>query len=159
MKKILVLAVASMIAVACSPVKISELQEIGVNNQTCVLYFSKPIKQPIRVSIDDREIPIALPATGRQLEVHHLAVGQHRLRVESDFYIFSEPIRSFEYSPEANQVVLVFAVRSYLDETAPVHHEQPGFFKRAWNSMLFWRKKTVEDVSIDTSGVYGEFTD
>jgi len=148
-----------MLAVACSPLRISELQEIGVNNQTCVLYFSKNITDPIRIFIDDREMPIALPATGRQLEIHNLAVGQHRLRMESDFYIISEPIRTFEYNPEANQVVLVFAVRSYLDQTAPVRREQPGFFKRVWNSMLFWRKKTVEDVSIDTSGVYGEFTD
>lgn len=159
MKKTIILVIASLVAVACGPMKISDLREIGIQNQTCVLYFSRTLTDPIRLVIDGKPVPIAQPASGRRLEVSNLPVGEHKFQIDSDFYIVSEPIRTFEYNPEKGQVIQVYAVRKYLDETAPNREEQPGIFKRTWNGMLFWRKQSAQDEAIDTTGIYAEFAD
>ncbi len=159
MKKLILLAFATLFVISCRPVKISDIREVGTKNNTCVLFFSNTINYPIQLSIDDQPVPIALPMKGKQLEIHNLSEGSHTFSLKSNYYIFSEPIRKFNYSPADGKNVLIFAVLKYRDKTAPNREELPGFWKRTWNGMLFWRKKSVDDRTIDTSGMYGEFTD
>lgn len=159
MKKLILLVFATLFVISCGPVKISDIRDVGTKNDTCVLYFSRVLNYPIQLSIDDQPVPIALPIKGKQLEIHNLSEGRHTFRIDSDYYILSEPIREFHYLPANGRNVLVFAVLKYRDQTAPPREELPGLWKRTWNGMLFWRKKSVDNRTIDTSGMYAEFTD
>jgi len=157
---VLMLLVAVLSSTACGPLKVNEMQKIGVKNHTLVIYFSRKIKHSIELSIDGNSIPIAAPATGRMLQIHNLKPGKHNISIVSNFYIFSQPVRDFNYSPGKNETAIVFSALKYSENTRPIQEKnKPGLLKGMLNAITFWKGKETETESkIDTSKLYGEFT-
>ena len=156
---ILLIGIFSM--TACGPMKVTKMQQIGVKNQTMVMYFSRKIKHSFVLSIDNKPVPVAAPATGRLLQIHNLKPGTHHITIRSDWYIFNMPIRDFSYQPEKNETAVLFSALKYSEDTRPIQEKnKAGLFRRMLNTILFWRgKETDTAVKIDTTKVYGEFTD
>ena len=160
-RKYIPILVILMLTVACGPTKISQLQKTALKDQTLVLYFSRTVKHNLTVSIDNKNVPIAAPAEGRRLEIHNLKPGNHQLALSSSYYIVSEPIRDIQFTPKEKQVVQLFGLIKYRDQSVgtPTAKRQ-GFFKTLFSKLLFWKGKTTEEEKkIDTTGIYGEFTD
>lgn len=156
----ILLVLVSSIWFSCSPMKMPEMQEIGVKNHSLVLFFSKKVTEPIDVVVDRKRVPIVAPAEGTRLEIYNLETRRHRLEIRSNHYIVNQPLRYVDFDPEKGQVVEIVAVIPYADETAPdTGREKAGLMRRMWNRLTFWNKETGEAERIDTTAVYGEFTD
>jgi len=140
--------------------KMPEMREIGTKNRSLVLFFSKKVTEPIQVVIDRKPVPIVAPAEGTRLQIYNLETRRHRLEIRSNHYIFSHPLRYVDFDPEKGHVVEIVAVIQYSDETAPdTGQKKAGLMRRLWNRLTFWNKETGEAKRIDTSAVYGEFSD
>lgn len=163
MKKhiVLILLIAIFSTTACAPLKVNEMQELGVKNHTLVMCFSRKMKHPFVLSIDGNQVPIAAPATGHLLQIHNIKPRKYRISIVSNWYIFSQPVRDISYTPEKNETAIVFSALKYSETTRPVQEKKgSGIFKKILNAMLFWKDKETEaQKKIDTSKIYGEFTD
>ncbi len=162
MKKhiVLMLFVAVLSSTACGPLKVNEMQQIGVKNHTLVMYFSRKIKHPFSLSIDGTQVPVVAPGTGQLLQIHNIKPGKHNISIVSNWYIFSQPVRDISYSPDKNETAIVFSALKYSETTRPVKEKnRPGMLKRMLNAMIFWKgKETATEKKIDTTKLYGEFT-
>jgi len=158
---LLTLFVAVLSATACGPMKVNEMQKIGVKNHTLVIYFSRKMKHPFELSIDGTKVPVAAPGTGRLLQIHNIKPGEHHIRIVSNWYIFSQPVRDISYTPDKDETAIVFSALKYSESTRPVQEKDtPGILKRMLNAMIFWKgKETATETKIDTKKIYGEFTD
>ncbi|NOY23975.1 MAG: hypothetical protein GXO70_10760 [Acidobacteria bacterium] len=163
MKKhiVLILFVAVLSSTACGPLKVNEMQQIGVKNHTLVMYFSRKMKHPFVLSIDGTRVPVVAPGTGQLLQIHNMKPGKHNISIVSNWYIFSQPVRDISYSPDKNETAIVFSALKYSETTRPVQEKnRPGMLKRMLNAMVFWKgKETATEKKIDTTKLYGEFTD
>ncbi len=163
MKKhiLFVLLIAALSTTACGPFKVNEMQELGIKNHTLVIYFSRKIKHPFELSIDNNKVPVAAPGTGQLLQIHNLEPGEHHISIVSNWYIFSQPVRDISYAPDKKETAQVFSVLKYSESTRPVQEANPpGLFKRMVSALIFWKgKETIAETKIDTSKIYGEFTD
>ncbi len=158
---VLMLLIAIFSTTACAPLKVNEMQELGIKNRTLVMYFSRKIKHPFVLSIDGNQVPIAAPASGRLIQIHNMKPGTHRISIVSDWYIFSQPVRDISYMPSEKQTAIVFSAIKYSENTYPEQEKnKPGMLKKMLNVMVFWKGKETETAKkIDTSKLYGEFTD
>ncbi len=156
----LILLIVLFSVPACGPLKVHKMEQIGVKNHTLVIYFSKKVKHPFLLSIDNKSVPVVSPATGRLLQIHNLSTGEHLISIVSNWYIFSEPVRTVTYAPAKNKTAIVFSVLKYSESTRPIQEKnRPGILKRVLNTLLFWRgKETTGEQKIDIEKVYGEFT-
>lgn len=161
MKQILTIACLLTFLTSCGPVKLADLTERAVANQSLIMVFSRKVRDPFTLTIDDQPVPIVAPARGKRLEVKNLKPGKHQVLLRSDYYIFSEPFRTIDFQPaEKKGMVLVIGTLHYFDESAaPADAEQPTIWRRTVGLLTFWKKKTAGARKIDTSSVYAEFTD